>query len=184
MRFILYIFSMPSLFFSIPTKEDFIRNSIDLDRSNGWELVSASTIMKNEFKYSGAKFEIVQSYLHAIDILSNPSYNGSYNQNFKIVSLRSVWIPFLFLCRQAVEFSLKNALESTNIEIKGPTHNIKELWDIFVKENKTYNLRESNALLNAFLYWLMFWILWIMTVHISVIPPQIIMIFIEKNLIL
>lgn len=122
----------------IPTKEDFIRNSIDLDRSKGWELISASTIMKNEFKYSGAKFEIVQSYLHAIDILSNPSYNGSYNQNLKIVSLRSVWIPFLFLCRQAVELSLKNALELTNIEIKGPTHNIKELWDIFVKENKTY----------------------------------------------
>ncbi|MDD7166141.1 MAG: hypothetical protein PUI31_05670 [Clostridia bacterium] len=62
----------------IPTKEGFIRNSIDLDRSKGWELVSASTIMKNEFKYSGAKFEIVQSYLHAIDIFSNPSYNGSY----------------------------------------------------------------------------------------------------------
>ena len=122
----------------IPTKEDFIRNSIDLDRSKGWKLISASTIMKNEFKYSGAKFEIVQSYLHAIDILSNPSYNGSYNQNLKIVSLRSVWIPFLFLCRQAVELSLKNALELTNIEIKRPTHNIKELWDVFVKENKTY----------------------------------------------
>ena len=124
----------------IPTKEDFIRNSIDLDRSKGWELISASTIMKNEFKYSGAKFEIVQSYLHAIDILSNPSYNGSNNQNFNIVSLRSVWIPFLFLCRQAVELSLKNALELTNIEIKRPTHNIKELWDVFVKENKTYIL--------------------------------------------
>lgn len=80
----------------IPTKEDFIRNSIDLDRSKGWELISASTIMKNEFKYSGAKFEIVQSYLHAIDILSNPSYNGSYNQNFKIVSL--------FIARKPVEF--------------------------------------------------------------------------------
>ena len=58
----------------IPTKEDFIRNSIDLDRSKGWKLISASTIMKNEFKYSGEKFEIVQSYLHAIDILSNPLY--------------------------------------------------------------------------------------------------------------
>ncbi len=34
----------------IPTKEDFIRNNIDLDRSKGWELISASTIMKNEFK--------------------------------------------------------------------------------------------------------------------------------------
>lgn len=38
----------------ILTKEDFIRNSIDLDRSKGWELISASTIMKNEFKYSMA----------------------------------------------------------------------------------------------------------------------------------
>ena len=35
----------------IPTKEGFIRNSIDLDRSKGWELVSASTIMKNEFTH-------------------------------------------------------------------------------------------------------------------------------------
>ena len=72
---------------NIPTTEDFIRNNIDLDRSTGWELISASTIMKKEFKYSGAKCEIVQSYLHAIDILSNPAYNGSYNPNLKI-SLR------------------------------------------------------------------------------------------------
>ena len=54
------------------------------------------------------------------------------------LSLRSVWIPFLFLCRQAVELSLKNALKLTNIEIKRPTHNTKELWDVFVKKNKTY----------------------------------------------
>ena len=119
---------------NIPTKEDFFRENNDWDRSKGWELISASSIMKKEFQYSGAKFEIVQSYLHAIDILSN----SSYNQDFKIVSFRSVWIPFLFLCRQAVELSLKNALELTNIKIKGPTHNIKELWDVFVKENKTY----------------------------------------------
>ena len=46
----------------IPTKEDFIRKSIDLDRSKGWELISASTIMKKEFKYSGAKFEICLLY--------------------------------------------------------------------------------------------------------------------------
>ena len=122
----------------IPQKEDFIRNNIDLDRSKGWELISASTIMKQEFKYSSAKFEIIQSYLHAIDILSNPSYNGSYNPNLKIVSLRSIWVPFLFLCRQAVELSLKNALELTNIKIQTPTHNIKELWEIFVDKNKTY----------------------------------------------
>jgi|GEM_PF-2220541 len=129
----------------IPTKEDFIRNNIDLDRSTGWELISASTIMKKEFKYSGAKFEIVQSYLHAIDILSNPAYNGSYNPNLKIVSLRSVWVPFLFLCRQAVELSLKNALELTNIEIKKPTHNIQQLWAMFVEQNKPYILEEEQV---------------------------------------
>lgn len=122
----------------ILTKEDFIRNNIDLDRSKGWELISAYTIMKQEFKYSSAKFEIVQSYLHAIDILSNPSCNGSYNSNLKIVSLRSIWVPFLFLCRQVVEISLKNALELTNIKIQNPTHNIKELWEIFVDKNKTF----------------------------------------------
>ena len=96
MRFVMFIGIKMSD--DIPTKEGFIRNSIDLDRSKGWELVSASTIMKNEFKYSGAKFEIVQSYLHAIDILSNPSYNGSYNQNLKIVSLifSSEMLLFIF----------------------------------------------------------------------------------------
>lgn len=126
---------------NIPTKEDFFRENNDWDRSKGWELISASSIMKKEFQYSGAKFEIVQSYLHAIDILSN----SSYNQDFKIVSFRSVWVPFLFLCRQAVELSLKNALELTNIEIKGPTHNIKKLWTKFVKENKSYILEEEQC---------------------------------------
>ncbi len=101
--------------------------------------------MKKEFKYSGAKFEIVQSYLHVIDILSNPAYNNSYNPNLKIVSLRSVWVPFLFLCRQAVELSLKNALELTHIEINKPTHNIKELWDIFVEQNKSFILEEEKG---------------------------------------
>ena len=126
---------------NIPTREDFIRNSIDLHKSEGWELISASTIMKKEFKYGSSKFEIVQSYLHAIDILSN----SSYNQNLKIVSLRSVWVPFLFLCRQTVELSLKNALEITNIEVKKPTHNIQELWTLFLKNNKTYFLEEEKV---------------------------------------
>lgn len=35
---------------NIPRKGDFIRNSIDLDKSNDWELISASTIMRNEYK--------------------------------------------------------------------------------------------------------------------------------------
>lgn len=128
----------------LPTKEDFLRNNIDLDRSKGWELISASTIMKNEFKYSGAKFEIVQSYLHAIDILSN----SSYNSNLKMVSLRSVWVPFLFLCRQTVELSLKNALELTNIKIKKPTHNIQKLWNTFIEQNRSYILEEEQSLIN------------------------------------
>ena len=127
----------------IPTKEDFLRNNIDLDSSKGWELISTSTIMKNEFKYSGAKFEIVQSYLHAIDILSN----SSYNQNIKIVSMRTVWVPFLFLCRQAVELSIKNALELTNIQIKKPSHNIQELWTIFIEKNKLYILEKEQCLI-------------------------------------
>lgn len=126
---------------NIPTREDFVRNSIDLNKSEGWELISASTIMKKEFKYGSSKFEIVQSYLHAIDILSN----SSYNQNLKIVSLRSVWVPFLFLCRQTVELSLKNALEITNIAVKKPTHNIQELWTLFLKNNKTYFLEEEKV---------------------------------------
>ena len=128
---------------NIPTREDFVRNSIDLNKSDGWELISASTIMKKEFKYSSSKFEIVQSYLQAIDILSN----SSYNQNLKIVSLRSVWVPFLFLCRQAVELSLKNALEITNIEINTPTHNIQKLWSFFLEKNRSYILDQEEGII-------------------------------------
>ena len=117
----------------IPKKEDFVRYNINLDTSKDWELISASTIMKNEYKYGGSKFEIVQSYLHAIDILSK-----SNSFPIKIISLRSIWVPFLFLCRQVVELSLKNALELTNIRFRNPTHDIKELWQLFLKENEKY----------------------------------------------
>ena len=128
---------------NIPTREDFVRNSIDLNKTGGWELISASAIMKKEFKYGSSKFEIVQSYLHAIDILSN----SSYNQNLKIISLRSVWVPFLFLCRQAVELSLKNALEITNIKINTPTHNIQKLWSLFLEKNRAHILEQEEDII-------------------------------------
>ena len=42
---------------AIPTKEDFVRENIDATKSADWELISASTIAREEFKYGVAKFE-------------------------------------------------------------------------------------------------------------------------------
>lgn len=113
----------------IPTREDFIRESINLDESEDWELVSSSTLMKPQYKYSGAKFEIVQSYLRAIEVLSEMV---SLNKGIKIISLRTVWVPFLFLCRHTAELAIKNALEISRIEIPKRLHNISKLWSLFL----------------------------------------------------
>lgn len=129
---------------AIPTKEDFVRENIDANKSADWELISASTIVREEFKYGMAKFEIVQSYLHAIDILGS---NGNPNKELKLISMRSVWVPFLYLCRQTIELALKNTLECMNITLSGPTHDIQTLWNLFLEGTANYSSDEDKPFL-------------------------------------
>ena len=129
----------------IPNEDDFIRDHLDLDKSDGWELISASSVMREEFQYSGAKFEIVQSYLHAIDLLAaEPKNYGKY----KLISMRTVWVPLLFLCRHVMELSLKNALELTNVKVEKPTHNIASLWKKFVESNRPHITKEDRPIID------------------------------------
>lgn len=130
----------------VPDEDDFVRDHIDLDKkSDGWELVSVSSIIKKELQRSGAKFEIVQSYLHAIDVLAAEPQNYS---RFKIISMRTVWVPLLFLCRHAVELSLKNALELTNVKVEKPTHNITSLWKKIVESNRPHITKEDRPIID------------------------------------
>ena len=96
-------------------------------------MVSSASLMKSEFKYEGSKFEILQSYAHAVEILANISNtNGGLN----IISMRSVWIPFLFLCRHTIELAIKYALDITKINIPKKEHHISKLWKLFVDRNR------------------------------------------------
>ena len=120
-----------------PHNDDFLRinhNNLDLKDLKNWELVSASTKMKDEYKYGASKFEMVQSYLHAASILSD---NLCIN-DIKLISLRSICIPFLYLCRHTAELAVKNALEITNIKINTPSHKIKKMWKLFIEKNQLY----------------------------------------------
>lgn len=87
-----------------------------------------------------SKIEIIYSYLHAAEILSK---NINLNKNIKLLSLSNVCMPFLYLCRQTAELTIKFALEITNIKIAKPTHNIKSLWELFIEKNESEILEQD-----------------------------------------
>lgn len=134
---------------SIPQKDELIRNSLDVDNLLNWEMVGLSAVVKKPFKNIISKFEIIQSYLKAAELLSQ-----NINNTVKTLSFRSLGIPFLYLCRQTVELSIKFALEITNVKINKPSHNIKKLWEEFIVKNKMYISNEEKMYIDRITFFI------------------------------
>ena len=125
-------------------KNRFISEKIEF-LSQDWDLLSISSLHKNELRKCNGKKEMIQSYLNAskkmYDILKK---NNHPESNISIIWNNSLCIPFLFLCRHTIELSIKYYLEKHNISFK-TTHNIKKLY------KKTYiNNQEYEELIEAF----------------------------------
>lgn len=73
-----------------------------------WDMVSASSILKKEFKDCENEKEIINSYANAVNYIAN----GIKEQNHPSagvlnVRMNSLVVPFIFLCRHTVELILK-----------------------------------------------------------------------------
>lgn len=116
--------------FEFSNKNELIRDYMDgLDDPDmeSFSLLSFTPLLKDEFKMEQATKEYACSYLEAARVLANADRNKNMPGVKVFNSSFSYAIPCLFLCRQAIELSIKNAICMFSGELKH-THILDDLW--------------------------------------------------------
>lgn len=109
----------------------FIKDNIHLEKGEAyeWYLLNTSSLYKEEFRKDSGKKELIESYLNATKNIyhqmeiSTHAFSATY-----IFRSNTLCIPFLFLCRQTIELTLKYYLEKNGIEFKS-NHDINRLYN-------------------------------------------------------
>lgn len=118
------------LVFEMQPKESYVKMQMDGFNDPtlcNFSLLSLTPIMRKEYKQSQAKEEYVLSYIEAAKVLAASCTNDP-NSPIKMVARQfSIAIPCIFLCRQAIELSIKHCMEKCG-DTPTFTHPINELW--------------------------------------------------------
>lgn len=94
-----------------------------------WEQLNWAPFVKEEYRKAEAERELASSYMHAAEML----YAIMFNENnpgihLKVIRANQLCIPMLFLCRHAIELTLKMVIESITKEIE-EGHELDKLWN-------------------------------------------------------
>lgn len=94
-----------------------------------WEQLNWAPFVKEEYRKAEAERELASSYMHAAEML----YVIMFNENnpgihLKVIRTNQLCIPMLFLCRHAIELTLKMVIESITKEIE-EGHELDKLWN-------------------------------------------------------
>ena len=128
------------------SREMFVVGKINSYDTNNWDMVTASSIFKDEFKKNEADVEIILGYANALNCIAESLFKQNHPSN-GIVTLRrdSLTIPFIFLARHTVELSLKYLCNILNLEYP-PRHRLIKLWDKIIVRFNELDLSKVNAL--------------------------------------
>lgn len=123
------------------SREMFVRDNFKGYISDEWDIVSPSTIFKNEYKNDESEKEVVLSYANALNCVTDSLLKQNHSP---VVITDSLIIPFIFLARHTVELTLKYICRLLNIEYK-PRHGLIRLWDKIVEKfNECDNIQNDN----------------------------------------
>ncbi len=127
-------------------KEDVIKHQFNglTSEISDWECLTPTVFLKQDVKEEASEKEIIFAYLRAAEILhsglkndNNPSYH------LKIIHSNQVCMPFLYICRHALELSIKYRLRlETQESITG--HKLQELYNKLT--NAVPKLKRNNDL--------------------------------------
>lgn len=116
-------------------------------------MVSASSILKKEFKDCENEKEIINSYANAVNYIAN----GIKEQNHPSagvlnVRMNSLVVPFIFLCRHTVELILKYLRKSLGLNSPNK-HGLMNLWNEIeqIIVTKDSSLKEAMEYLRGFI---------------------------------
>ena len=127
------------------TKEMFVINNFNGNMIHEWDMVSASSIFKSEYKQQEADEEIILSYANALNCITESLLKQNHTQKgIMTVQKDSLTIPFIFLARHTVELILKHLCYNLKIEYK-PKHSLMILWDNILEKIRDYNIDVDNS---------------------------------------
>lgn len=134
--------------FKLQKQESYFKEHIGVDDPtlSDYEFLSSSPMWEKEFRHNKAEMEYISSYIEAAKIIVN--VNKIQNPQIKfIVKSYSIGLPAIFLCRQAIELSIKYAIIRKKGQYK-PIHNLDNLWKIFEElvDKDKITLDEKNLL--------------------------------------
>lgn len=136
-------------------RDSFIKDNLDLHSPDifNWDMVSASSILKKEFKDCENEKEIINSYANAV----NYNANGIKEQNHPSagvlnVRMNSLVVPFIFLCRHTVELILKYLRKSLGLNSPNK-HSLMNLWNEIeqIIVTKDSSLKEAMEYLRGYI---------------------------------
>lgn len=126
--------------FDDPTLQDF-------------QFLSYSPLLKEEYRHEKAEKEYIDSYMEAAKIIAQNSRIHDSAIKFEIKSY-SLALPCIFLCRQALELSMKRAIARLGKKYNA-IHDLTELWNelnsSFYKEALSLKGRETLLQMKSFI---------------------------------
>lgn len=123
--------------FRVLNQESYIKyqmNGLDDPSLRKYQLLATSPLLKKEYKNNKATSEYIDSYMNAARILVdfNTDHTDHYMINF---GNWSVALPCIYLCRHALELSMKDVIDKKGLRYK-PTHDLQKLWDSLYEAEK------------------------------------------------
>lgn len=98
-------------------------NDPDLEK---FQFLSYSPTIKEEFAHNKAEEEYIDSYIEAAKIIAKNSKVANPIIQFTIKEY-SLALPCIFLCRQALELSIKRSISKKKLPYAA-IHNLQDLW--------------------------------------------------------
>lgn len=120
------------LIFKVGEKESYFKyqmngfNDPDLEK---FQFLSYSPMIKKEFARSKAEGEYIDSYIEAAKIIAENSKIQNPVVKFTIREY-SLALPCIFLCRQALELSIKRSISKKKLPYAA-IHSLQDLWKKF-----------------------------------------------------
>lgn len=128
------------------SREMFVRDNFKGYISDEWDIVSPSTIFKDEYKNDESEKEVVLSYANALNCVTDSLLKQNHSGGaILMVRINSLAIPFIFLARHTVELALKYICRLLNIEYQS-RHGLKILWDKIVAKLYEFDSKHDGKL--------------------------------------
>lgn len=121
-------------------------NGLSDPKLKDYQFLSFSPAFKKEYLPDKEEKEYIKSYIEAAKIIAEKSKIDNPAIRF-VIKEYSLGLPCIFLCRHAIELSIKRCISKMNTENKH-IHSLKELWEYYEKiARKKYDFTTEQELL-------------------------------------